>query len=191
MTHSHHRTQITVGVLATLLLTGLSVLVLTTTGDRYSGFPSSASCPAPTLPGTVVNLTLTNMGGPMMGQHPIRQNNTPMGGAMRLTADRATIPAGTVSFLATNDGTLTHEAVILPLPDAQIVGTRPVGGDAKIDEEGSLAESSTTCGAGPGQGIVPGASGWVTTTLTPGRYELLCDLPGHYTAGMYTQLTVV
>jgi uncharacterized cupredoxin-like copper-binding protein len=37
---------------------------------------------------------------------------------------------------------------------------------------------------------LPGASGWVTVTLPPGRYELVCNLPGHYAAGMYTQLTV-
>jgi len=45
-------------------------------------------------------------------------------------------------------------------------------------------------GAGAGEGIVPGASGWVTVTLAPGQYELVCNLAGHYTAGMYTQLTV-
>jgi len=37
---------------------------------------------------------------------------------------------------------------------------------------------------------VPGASGWVTVTLAPGQYELVCNLAGHYTAGMYAQLTV-
>lgn len=33
-------------------------------------------------------------------------------------------------------------------------------------------------------------SGWVTVTLPPGRYELICNLPGHCAEGMYTQLTV-
>jgi uncharacterized cupredoxin-like copper-binding protein len=27
-------------------------------------------------------------------------------------------------------------------------------------------------------------------TLPPGRYELVCNLPGHYAAGMYSQLSV-
>ncbi len=27
-------------------------------------------------------------------------------------------------------------------------------------------------------------------TLQPGRYELVCNFPGHYTAGMYTELDV-
>jgi uncharacterized cupredoxin-like copper-binding protein len=30
----------------------------------------------------------------------------------------------------------------------------------------------------------------VTITLAPGRYELICNLPGHYAAGDYTELTV-
>ena len=30
----------------------------------------------------------------------------------------------------------------------------------------------------------------MTLTLAPGRYELICNLPGHYAAGMFTELTV-
>lgn len=117
-------------------------------------------------------------------------NGTMFGGAMRLSTDKATISHGTVSFLATNGGSVSHELIIVPLPDNQIVGTRPMGGDGRIDEAGSAGEASNTCGAGSGQGIVPGGSSWVTATLAPGRYELICNLPGHYAAGMYSQLTV-
>lgn len=53
------------------------------------------------------------------------------GGAMHLTADQATMPHGSVSFIATNDGSITHELVLLPLPGAQIVGTRQIGGDSR------------------------------------------------------------
>ena len=122
----------------------------------------------------------------MMGQRSAMM----YGGSMRLSADRASVPHGTVSFLATNDGSIDHEMVILPLPDSQTVGTHPVGGDAKIDEAGSLGEASKTDGKGAGQGVVPGASSWMTITLAPGQYELVCNLPYHYAAGMYTQLTV-
>lgn len=45
-------------------------------------------------------------------------------------------------------------------------------------------------GAVPGDGIAPGASGWVTVTLAPGHDELVCNLARHYAAGMYTQLNV-
>ena len=57
-------------------------------------------------------------------------------------------------------------------------------------EAGSLGEASRTCAAGGGDGIAPGASSWVTVTLPAGRYEIVCNLPGHYAAGMYAQLVV-
>jgi len=151
-----------------------------------TGFLSGPSRAAPNLPGTVVNVSLTNMGGQMMGQG----NGMMSGGGMRLNTDHATVPHGTVSFLATNGGSINHEMLILPLPASQAVGTRQVGADAKIDEAGSLGEASNSNAKGAGQGVVPGASSWMTVALAPGRYELVCDLPGHYTAGMYTQLTV-
>ena len=156
-------------------------------GPGGHGFLSGSSRVAPKLPGTVVNVSLTNMGGSMMGG----QGNGMMGGgAMGLSADHATVPHGTVSFLVTNDGSINHEMVVLPLAASQTAGARTVGGDAKIDEAGSLGEASKTKGANAGDGIAPGASGWVTVTLAPGHYELVCNLPRHYPAGMYTQLNV-
>ncbi|HZY00133.1 MAG TPA: sulfocyanin-like copper-binding protein [Dermatophilaceae bacterium] len=140
-----------------------------------------------------MNVSLADMGGSMMGQRGgmMGQGRGMMsGGSMRLSADHATVPRGSVSFLVTNGGSIKHEMVILPLPASQAVGARPIGADAKIDEAGSLGEASNTNGKGAGQGIVPGASGWMTVTLAPGQYELVCNLPNHYTAGMFTQLTV-
>ena len=155
--------------------------------DAGHGFLSGSRRAAPKLPGAVVNVSLANMGGSMMGS----QGNTMMGrGAMRLIADHTTVPHGTVSFLVTNSGSIDHEMVVLPLVDSQTAGTRPIAGDARIDEAGSLGEASKTDGEGAGKGIVSGASGWMTITLAPGHYELVCNLAGHYTAGMFTQLTV-
>lgn len=190
MTRVFSRAQVALGVGATLVLTSLSVLAVGAVSGGISpvgiGFRSSSSCTAPSLSGAVINVGLTNMGGPMMGG----SGGVMYGGAMRLTADQATVENGSVSFFVTNDGSVNHEMVVLPLPDSQIAGTRAIGGDAQVDETGSLGEASNTCGEGSGEGILPGASGWVTVTLAPGRYELVCNLPGHYAAGMYTQLTV-
>jgi len=90
----------------------------------------------------------------------------------------------------TNAGSIDHEIVVLPLPSSQALGDRPIGGDAKINETGSLGETSKSGGAGAGDRIAPGASGRVTVTLAPGQYELVGNLPRHYSAGMYTHLTV-
>lgn len=179
----------TVVVVFAVILTAASVLAFAAAGgafDHGRDGRTGVSCVVPTLPGTVVDATLINMGGPMMQG----SGRSMTGGMMRLTLDRSTVPHGQVSLLAINAGNINHELVILPLPADQIVGTRTIGADAKIDENGSLGEASNTCAAGSGDGIAPGASSWVTVDLPAGRYEVVCDLPGHYAAGMYAQLTV-
>lgn len=156
-------------------------------GPGGHGFLSGSPRAAPKLPGSLVNVSLTDMGGSMMGG----QGNAMMGvGAMGLSANHATVPHGTVSFLVTNDGSIDHEMMILPLDGSRTAGARPVGGDDKIDEAGSLGEASKSGGANADHRIAPGASGWGTVTLAPGHYELVCNLSRHYTAGMYTQLNV-
>ncbi len=111
-------------------------------------------------------------------------------GAMGLKADRASVPAGSVTFRITNAGAVIHEMVILPLAASSAVGTRPFDAEAKIDEEGNLGEASKSGGEGSGEGIEPGATGRITVTLPPGEYELVCNLAGHYVSGMYSKLTV-
>ena len=187
------RTVVIISAVVVLALAAASTIAIGATRTRRDRFVygprswSRTSCAIPNLPGTVVNVTLMNSGGPMMGG-PMMGGVA--GGMMRLTATPTSVPAGQVSFAATNMGSVNHELVILPLPTNQIVGTRPIQGDGSIDETGSLGEASNSCGAGSGDGIAPGTSSWVTLTLAAGRYELVCNLPGHYAAGMYTQLTV-
>jgi uncharacterized cupredoxin-like copper-binding protein len=187
------------GVVAIVALTGVAVSALTR-DPTGAGFASTLSSNSPQLPGTVVNIALMDMGGPMMnggngmmgggGNGMMGGGGRISGAAMGLSLDRATVGPGTVSFLASNRGSISHELIVLPLSDSQAVGTRPVGRDNKVDESGSLGEASTTNGPGAGEGITPGAASWVTMDLAPGRYEVLCNLPGHYAAGMYSELNV-
>jgi len=181
------RAQILLGIVVTLLLTGMSLAAVAllhgAPGPGGRGFPEAGGCSIPNLPGTVVNVSATDMGGRMAG-------GGMMDGAMRMSADRATVAHGEVTFLVTNIGRLSHEMVILPLSGTRAAGTRPIGGDGKVDEAGSLGEASATCADGEGHGILPRTASWVTVNLPAGRYELVCNLPGHYQVGMYTQLTV-
>jgi uncharacterized cupredoxin-like copper-binding protein len=165
-----------------------------------SGSGSGSPCPTPSLAAPVVTVSLTNMGGPMMGSRGGMFGGGMFGGgmfgggtsrgAMALRTDRTTVPGGSVSFLVTNNGSITHELVILPLSGNQTADSRAIGADSRVDEAGSVGEASNNCGEGAGKGIRAGSSGWVTLDLAPGRYELVCNLPGHYAAGMYTELTV-
>ncbi|TFB88321.1 hypothetical protein E3O44_06555 [Cryobacterium algoricola] len=186
------------GAVATIIgLTGLSVGAVSAMNGSVPDFGSATgpSCTTPQLGGTVVNVSLRNMGGSMMGG-----DNGMMGGitgygmmprgAMSLSLDRSSVSSGAVSFLATNDGSISHELVILPLAASQVAGSRSVSGGSKVDETASLGEASATCNAGEGTGIAAGSAGWVTLDLAPGRYEVVCNLPGHYAAGMYRELTV-
>jgi uncharacterized cupredoxin-like copper-binding protein len=84
---------------------------------------------------------------------------------------------------------MDHELVVMRLPEGG-VGTRSVGADGRVSEEGSLGEASRSCGEGAGEGIAPGAVSWVSLNLASGRYELICNLPGHYAMGMFTELDV-
>ncbi len=162
------------------------------------GGPSAwAACDVPSLPGAVVNVSLTDMGammgpgmmGPGMMGHQ-QYGHMPGMGMMRIAVDPSNVPAGPISLRVNNFGVLTHEVVILPLGPGQLPGQRAIGADGEVDESGSLGEASRTCGAGEGEGISPASTGWATVSLPPGRYELLCNIAGHYAAGMYTELDV-
>ncbi len=171
---------------AVVVLAGASTVALAAAGGAFRNrwAAPSGQCTAPALPGSVVDVALTNtgMGRAMMGGW--------WGGTMRILTDRQQVPAGTVSLRVANTGSLVHELVVLPLSAGQAVGQRAVGSDNRVDETGSRGEASNSCGAGAGDGINPGAIGWVSLHLAPGAYELVCNFPGHYAAGMYTRLTV-
>lgn len=170
--------------LALLVAVLIALVSAATIAFTFSGptpaAPSSAGSSAP-----VVNVSLTDSGGPMgEGTGPMHP------GAMGLKADRASVPAGIVTFRVNNVGAVIHEMVILPLTASQPAGIRPFGSEAKIDEKGSLGEASKSGGQGAGEGIEPGAVGRISVTLAPGQYELVCNLMGHYVSGMYSKLTV-
>ncbi len=137
-----------------------------------------ATCSPPASPGQTVDVIVSDMGAGMMG-----------GRVMNVRASPSTVAAGDVSFRVWNQGMMVHEFVVLPLLTGE-VGSRPIGVDGRVSETGSLGEASNACGHGAGEGIPPGSASWVSLHLDPGRYELICNLPGHYARGMFTQLVV-
>jgi uncharacterized cupredoxin-like copper-binding protein len=157
-----------------------------TVGGSQGYHYSRLSCSAPaTLPGATVRVRLADMGMTrMMG------GDAPMGSRMSLSVVPSSAAAGTVSFVASNVGWRTHELVVMPLAGQSAAGQRVPGPDGRIAEDGSLGEASASCAAGSGDGITSGAVGWVTLTLAPGRYELVCNLKNHYANGMYEEFDV-
>ena len=163
---------------------------------------SASNCAVPPLPGTVIDVTLTDMGAWMSGSANSGAGwmrggmmGAPMtgpgaGGMMRVLVTPDAVTVGTVSLRVRNTGAMTHELVVLPLSEGQAVGQRRVGGDGQVDEAGGLGEVSRSCGADTGDGLAPGSAGWTTVQLPVGQYELICNLPGHYAMGMHALLTV-
>lgn len=147
---------------------------------------SRLSCSGPSsVPGATVRVVLADMGmTQMMG------GDAPRRSQMQLTAAPALVPAGQVSFMASNMGWRTHELVVMPLASQDAAGQRVPDPDGKVPEEGSVGEASASCAAGTGEGIASGAVGWVTLTLAPGRYELVCNLKNHYANGMHLAFDV-
>jgi len=176
--------MVVASIISAVALIAGTVSVIALASDHnatpVNGAYGAISCVAPTLPGTTIILQTADSGDMMMGQAPMLAT---------LVASPSTVPAGRVSFAVSNTGVLVHELVILPLP-ADGPGTRPTGTDGKIDESHSLGEASRSCGSGTGDGIAPGSTAWTTVTLKPGHYELVCDQPWHYAAGMFDVLTV-
>jgi uncharacterized cupredoxin-like copper-binding protein len=156
------------------------------TGSGSGYHYASLTCSAPSsLPGHTVTVTLADMGMTQM-----MDGVAPMGAHMSASVSPPTVAAGQVSLVASNRGWRTHELVMLPLANDATAGQRIPGGDGKVDETGSLGEASKSCSSGIGDGIHSGAVGWITITLAPGQYELICNLQNHYADGMHQELTV-
>ena len=95
----------------------------------------------------------------------------------KVAPSATTLAAGKVKITAANDGTMTHELVVLRTDKP----AGSLGSGKRVSEAGSVGEISD---------LKAGASGSKTFDLTPGHYVLICNLPGHYAAGMRADLTV-
>jgi uncharacterized cupredoxin-like copper-binding protein len=102
---------------------------------------------------------------------------------MGITATPATVPAGEVSFEVTNTSKDTvHEMIVIYLADPA-KALPYIEDDSRVDEDkaGDKGEVSE---------LDPGKSGTLTLTLQPGKYLLICNVPGHFAAGMWSEFEV-
>lgn len=186
--NSRLRTALLIAAASVALGVGTTALAAASGHGRLPARP--AECAPPALAGSVVDVSLTDM-GPMMGGGMM--GGGMMGhamGMMRIAASPTSVPAGQVSLRVFNRGSLDHEVVVMPLAPGQYVGQRPIAADGRVDESGSLGEASQSCSGEEGDGISPRSWSWTTLTLPAGRYEMLCNIAGHYGSGMYTELDV-
>ncbi len=101
------------------------------------------------------------------------------------TPGDATAKAGTVTISTPNTGQLVHEMV---LAKTQADPAKlPTTSDGSVDEAKLEAAGQD---AGEIADVSPGATKSGKFKLTPGRYVMFCNVPGHYAAGMYGTITV-
>lgn len=142
--------------------------------------------------GTVIKVSLWDKGdmsmdllgkGKPMGMGMMGAGMAMKMAMMGITLDRDTVPAGEVTFEVVNDSkSIIHEMVVSPVADPS-VPLPYITDEEKVDEDaaGHLGEVAE---------LDPGKSGALTVTLEPGSYILYCNIPGHYTLGMWSLLTV-
>jgi uncharacterized cupredoxin-like copper-binding protein len=122
------------------------------------------------------------MMGPGYGQGYGMMGRGMMGG-MSVRTNTTSVKAGKITFDVTNlSRSIVHEMIVVavenpntPLPYDYNTGQIP-GKQVKM-----LGETG---------GMEPNAEKTITVDLKPGAYLLICNLPGHYAAGMWTPLTV-
>jgi uncharacterized cupredoxin-like copper-binding protein len=149
---------------------------VTPTGHENSTSSSSASA-SPT-PGTV---------------HASLNDTQGVQGPMSITTDTSTAPAGDVTFVVKNSGTIEHEMIVLktdtPFDQLPVIdaGDPPVPvttGANKVDETNNVGETGDP-------NLQPGETRTFTITgMTSGKYVLVCNLDGHYQMGMRAPFTV-
>ncbi len=100
-----------------------------------------------------------------------------------VSVDAGSAMAGEVNFTIANEGSIGHEFLVVKT-DIE-VGKIPLDGDhfpepaeglEVIDEIGEFPQGTTES---------------LTLMLEPGKYQLVCNLPGHYAAGMHTGFEVL
>lgn len=97
--------------------------------------------------------------------------------------DRESASVGEVTFSITNEGSIEHEFLVVKTEFAD--GKIPLTGEQFLEEA-------------PGIDVIDeiaefpaGETASLTVSLEGGSYQLVCNLPGHYKAGMHTPFTVI
>jgi len=141
---------------------------------------ASSTTPTTVAGGTVVNVTVSDTKG--------------LNAPMTIVADQTTVPAGKVTFVVKNTGTIDHEMVVLKLKPGETWNTLPIAdagdppapvqsGADKVSEDNNVAETGDP-------NLKPGESRSFNATLAAGNYALVCNIAKHYGLGMRAPLTV-
>jgi uncharacterized cupredoxin-like copper-binding protein len=102
---------------------------------------------------------------------------------MKVTPSSTITPAGKYTVTMSNAGQIPHELLVFHTDVAP--ANLAIGPDGKVNEDAPGFKVSD------GDNIAPGTNQSRVIDLTqPGTYLFVCNLPGHFMAGMHTVVTV-
>lgn len=151
---------------------GLTLVATTCLIAAACGGPAATSRPTPTPPSTAtttVNVTLNEWS---------------------IATDLATVPAGQVKFIVTNDGPQEIHEFVVMRTDLSLISL-PTGTNGVVDEEGAGVENVGEVADEP-----IGTTQELILELEPGAYVLVCNIydentnESHYQMGMRNAFTV-
>lgn len=102
-----------------------------------------------------------------------------------ITTDTTSVLAGESLYVATNEGTIPHEIVYLRTD--RPVDDLPIGADNKVNRFADGIEDLAVIRT---DALVPGATVRESFDLPAGNYALICNIPGHYEAGMFVAFVI-
>ena len=117
-----------------------------------------------------------------------------LAGPMTLAVSPATAPAGDVTFVVKNTGTIDHEAVVLktntplrqdsPSPTAATHPPPSRPAPNKVSEDTNIGETGDP-------NLKPGDTRTFTIkNMTAGNYAIVCNIAKHYGKGMRAAFTI-
>lgn len=98
----------------------------------------------------------------------------------RIEVEPRRIPAGEVELVVRNHGPDTHEVIMV----------RSGGSQPPLRRDGFTVDEEALQEVGAAEGLDPHGVERVRLHLAPGRYELFCNMAGHFMAGMHAELVV-
>jgi uncharacterized cupredoxin-like copper-binding protein len=97
-----------------------------------------------------------------------------------IALEAANAPAGSTTFDIVNDGPSSHELEVFRTDLAD--DALPIDGSTVADDQLEIVDEV--------EDIAPGTSTSLTVELPAGHYVVICNISGHYQAGMHAGITV-
>jgi uncharacterized cupredoxin-like copper-binding protein len=173
---------------ARLLMIGAAMVVAPALLVGCGSSSKSKSSTQPTGGGLTVASTTT--AGAATTVNVVLGDTAGLKGKMTMVVNPTTAPAGKVTFTVKNNGTITHELIVLKTPTASDKLPISDAGDPPAPVTSGANKVSETTSAGETGDVAKGETKSVTLDLTAGSYVLVCNIAQHYGLGMRAAFTV-